>query len=143
MGGCTALSIAGAVPWSSNGIQIDVTHDDRIKALVLFAPAVAWFQHPDSFRGVNLPIYVFSAEHDRITPIWQAEMIKQKLRNPSLLTMETVKNADHLSFLAPFPENMKNENFPPSQDPPGFDREAFHDVLKTKVLKYFDNFSRL
>ena len=43
MGGCTALAIAGAVPWSMERKQIEVANDERVKALVLFAPAAAWF----------------------------------------------------------------------------------------------------
>ena len=52
--------------------------------------------------------------------------------------MKTVKNAGHLSFLAPFPESMRNKNFPPSQDPDGFDREAFHETLKAEILDFFN-----
>lgn len=139
MGGCTALTVAGAIPWSRDREKIEVTHDERVKALVLFAPAAAWFQHPDSFENVNLPIFVFSAEHDTLTPYWQADLIKQKVKNPALVTIKTVQNAGHLSFLAPFPENMRNKNFPPSQDPDGFDREAFHETLKVEVQLFLQN----
>ncbi len=138
MGGCTALAIAGAVPWSMEREQIEVTHDERVKALVLFAPAATWFQHPDSFNHVKLPMLVFSAEHDTLTPYWQADLIKQNIKNPALVTVKTVKNAGHLSFLAPFPESMRNKNFPPSQDPDGFDREAFHETLKAEILDFFN-----
>jgi predicted dienelactone hydrolase len=138
MGGCTALAVAGAVPWSRDREQIEVTQDERVKALVLFAPAAAWFQHPDSFKNVNLPIYVFLAEHDTLTPYWQADLIKQNVKDPALVTVETVKNAGHLSFLAPFPESMRNINFSPSQDPDGFERETFHKILKVKVLNFFN-----
>lgn len=138
MGGCTALAISGAVPWSREREQIEVTHDERVKALVLFAPATAWFQHPDSFNSVNLPIVVFLAEHDTLTPYWQADIIKQNVKNSGLVNVKTVKNSGHLSFLAPFPENMRNKNFPPSQDPEGFDREAFHETLKAEVLNFFN-----
>jgi predicted dienelactone hydrolase len=138
MGGCTALAVAGAVPWSKEREQINVTHDERVKAIVLFAPATAWFQHPDSFKKVNLPIFVFSAEHDTFTPYWQADLIKQKANSPALVTVKTVKNAGHLSFLAPFPQNMRNKNYLPSQDPHGFDREAFHETLKVEALRFFN-----
>jgi predicted dienelactone hydrolase len=138
MGGCTALAISGAVPWSRERKQIEVSNDERIKALVLFAPAAAWFQHPDSFNHVSLPILVFSADHDSVTPYWQADLIKQNVKNPTLVTVETVKNAGHLSFIAPFPENMRNKDFPPSQDPDGFVREAFHETLKEEVTNFFN-----
>ena len=138
IGGCTALSIAGAKPWSVSRVPIEVTADERISSLVLLAPAAAWFQHPDSFLDVHLPIYVFSAEHDRITPLWQTELIKQKVMEPSLVTLETVRNAGHLSFLSPFPAHMKSDDFPPSQDPAGFDRVAFHEELKEKIRHFFE-----
>ncbi len=138
MGGCTALTIAGAVPWSRERKQIEVINDERVKALMLFAPATEWFQHPDSFNDVNVPIQVFSAEHDQITPYWQADLIKKNVHNPTLITVKTVENAGHLSFLAPFPDSMQNINFPPSQDPSGFDREAFHETLKVEVLEFFN-----
>jgi predicted dienelactone hydrolase len=32
----------------------------------------------------------------------------------------------------------QNKNFPPSQDPDGFDREAFHETLKAEVLVFFN-----
>ncbi len=136
MGGFTALAVAGAVPWSIKRVRIEVTHDKRVKALVLFAPASAWFQHPDSFENVDLPILVFAAEHDMITPYWQSDLIKQKAKDPTQVTIKTVENAGHLSFLAPFPEFMRNKNFPPSQDPDGFDRESFHEELKVDVLHF-------
>jgi predicted dienelactone hydrolase len=137
MGGCTALAVAGAVPWSRNQEKIEVTHDERVKALVLFAPATAWFQHPDSFKNLNLPILVYSAEHDTLTPYWQSDLVKQKVKNPASVTVKTVKNAGHSSFLAPFPESMRNKNFPPSQDLYGFDRETLHKTLKIEVLHFF------
>ena len=138
MGGTTALSLVGAVPWSAARAQVAVTRDNRIKAIVLFAPATQWFQHPNSFKEVNLPIYVFAAEHDRITPPWQAEMILERAPNPALVKFEMVQNAGHMSFLTPYPNHMKTEKFPPAQDPNGFNREAFHDGLKRKVLAFLD-----
>lgn len=139
MGGCTALAVAGAVPWSEQWEQIEVTCDERVKALVLFAPAAEWFQHPDSFNNIDLPILVYSAEHDKLTPYWQVELIKQNVKNPALVSIRMVKNGGHLSFLAPFPENMQNPNFPPSQDPDGFDRAAFHERLKIEIFGFFNN----
>ncbi len=139
MGGCTALAIAGAVPWSAKEEQIEVAYDGRVKALVLFAPAAAWYQHPDSFNNIDIPMVVFTAERDTLTPYWQADLIKKRVKDPALVEIRIVKNGGHLSFLAPFPENMRKRNFPPSQDPDGFDREAFHEALKVEVLEIFNN----
>lgn len=137
MGGCTALAIAGAVPWSVERNKIDVVQDQRIKALVLLAPATPWFQHPDSFNEVNIPIMVYSGEYDNITPYWQADLIKRSVKNTSLVDIHVVKNAGHFSFLSPFPETMQYDDFLPSQDPQGFDRAAFHESLKVNIFNFF------
>ncbi|AGH80891.1 alpha/beta hydrolase family protein [Psychromonas sp. CNPT3] len=139
MGGCTALALAGATPWSQHRLKIDVSNDKRIRALVLLAPASAWYQHPNSFVNVNLPMLIFSAEHDVITPFWQADLIKQKVSNSALVDLKVIKNAGHFSFISPFPAGMVNKNFAASQDPEGFDRNAFHDDLKKEISAFFNN----
>ena len=82
---------------------------------------------------------IFSAEHDEITPFWQADLIKQKVSNCELVDLKVIKNAGHFSFISPFPVSMVNKNFPASQDPEGFDREAFHDDLKKDITAFFNN----
>lgn len=137
MGGATALAVSGAVPWSKRAEKIVTTHDERVKALVLLAPATAWYQHPASFEKVNIPMRVYSAEHDTLTPKWQADLIKSRVKKPEFVNLKVVANAGHLSFLAPFPTAMSGSNFLPSQDPEGFDRAAFHQTLKAEILAYF------
>src|SRR6266567_357581 len=43
MGGYTALAVAGGQPWTEKGERVEVDADGRVKALVLLAPAAAWF----------------------------------------------------------------------------------------------------
>jgi predicted ABC-type transport system involved in lysophospholipase L1 biosynthesis ATPase subunit len=37
----------------------------------------SWLLYPgmETLQNVNLPIYVFSAEHDMVTPYWQSELM--------------------------------------------------------------------
>jgi len=42
------------------------------------------------------------------------------------------------AFLSPFPPAMVNSSFPPSQDPPGFDREQFHELLNAEIVAFLD-----
>jgi hypothetical protein len=49
---------------------------------------------------------------------------------------EIIENAGHFSFLSPFPAHMVKESFPPSLDPPGFDRARFHDVMNAEILDF-------
>jgi len=138
MGGATALSVAGAIPWSKSGQYIPVTHDKRVSALVLFASANAWFQHPDSLKNVDVPMLQYIAERDNITPPWQADVLSKGIK-PHLLQHRIVANANHFAFVTPFPLPMRRKSFAPSQDPEGFDRAAFQEVLKREVLSFLNS----
>ncbi|HTY50637.1 MAG TPA: alpha/beta fold hydrolase [Steroidobacteraceae bacterium] len=136
MGGYTALAVAGGVPWTRERRRIQTVTDDRVRALVLMAPAAAFFAPAGSLAGVTAPILLLTAEHDLITPAWQADIVQQGVPDPRRVTRRTIPNAGHFSFLSPFPPPMRNAGFPPSQDPPGFDREAFHRTLPAEILAW-------
>ena len=50
----------------------------------------------------------------------------------------SVTGAGHYAFLTPFPHEMKRADFPPSVDPPGFDRPAFHARLEIEVREFLE-----
>lgn len=137
MGGYTALALAGGVPHTKNGIVIDVSSDSRIKAIVLLAPGTGWFMN--SLDKVTIPILMFTAEKDPITPKWNGEIVLNCVSEKSQITFREIENAGHFSFLSPFPATMKNANFLPSTDPVGFDREKFHEELPPEILNFLNN----
>jgi predicted dienelactone hydrolase len=122
LGGYTALAVAGG--------------DDRVNALVLLAPATAWFQAEDALHTVRIPILMLTAEHDAHTPQFHADIVKRGLPDPGLLEHHVVANGGHFSFLGPFPKAMTDVSFPPSQDPEGFDRERFHVAMNAQILAF-------
>ncbi|MDJ1504915.1 alpha/beta hydrolase family protein [Xanthocytophaga agilis] len=136
MGGYTALAVAGGVPRTLEGERVDVTSNPRIKAIVLLAPGAGWFK--DSLSKVTIPILMFMAEHDPVTPAWNAEVVLASVPDSSQVIHKVVENAGHFSFLSPFPETMRRPDFRPSTDPPGFDREAFHKELPVVVLTFLE-----
>lgn len=145
LGGHTALAAAGGLPTAfphetpdRQSQQIDVIPDERVKALVLFAPAAAWFMAPGALSRVRIPILMFTAEKDPHTPAWHAEVVKKGVPDQALVEHRTVPNAGHFSFLSPFPEAMTNPAFPPSQDPEGFDRGQFHVEMNAQVLAFLN-----
>ena len=73
MGGYTALALAGGIPRTRDGQIIEVSPDPRVKAIVLLAPGAGWFMN--SLAKVTVPILLLIAEHDPITPDWNAEII--------------------------------------------------------------------
>lgn len=136
MGGYTALALAGGIPRSLEGQVIDVKADARVKAIVLMAPGAGWFSN--SLHNVAIPILLLMAEHDPVTPSWNADVVVSSVPDKSLVTYRTIENAGHFSFISPFPASMKNPNFPPSTDPLGFDREAFHRQLPADILIFLN-----
>jgi len=142
MGAYTALAVAGGTPWSETRQRVEVVHDPRVRALVLMAPAVGWYLPEDSLRNVTVPILILSAEYDPYTPLWNAELVLDRVADKTRVTHRVIENAGHFSFLSPFPPQMKNPSFLPSTDPEGFDREEFHQWLPGEVLGFLDDWLR-
>ncbi len=129
LGGCAALALAGAQPWSRNRTPISVKPDPRYRAAVLMAPATGYYRGPDALAGVAGKLLVLAGEKDDVTP---AEDIRRDLSGlPSAAACEfvVIAGAGHFSFLSPFPEMLRAPDFPPAQDPAGFDRARFHREL--------------
>lgn len=126
LGAYTALAVAGGQAHARSGEAVAPAHDPRVKALVLLAPAAFFFVAPDALRAVDLPILLMEAEHDDITPLSQGEIIRHGVADARRVDSRLVPGAGHFSFITPFPKALVKPAFPPSQDPPGFDREAFH-----------------
>jgi predicted dienelactone hydrolase len=138
MGGYTALALAGGQPSTEDRQPLDVTPDARVKALVLLAPATAWFMAPGALRRVDVPILMLSAEHDSFTPGWHADIVRHGVAGRGQLVARVVKNAGHFSFLSPFPAALRRPGFLPATDPEGFDREAFHARLPAEIGDFLD-----
>lgn len=140
LGGYTALALAGGKPWTQTGQQVEVQNDPRIKALVLMAPAAAYYIPESSLEKVNIPILLLIAEHDQFTPkAWTADVVVNGVPDKSRVTLKTISNAGHFSFISPFPTTMINPNFLPSTDPEGFDREKFHKELPIEILNFLND----
>ena len=140
LGGYTGLALAGGRPTAFPHETpdrlphpVEVTPDDRVRALVLLAPATAWFAHSGALADVAVPILMLTAEHDEHTPPWHGEIVVNGVAG---VEHRVVPGAGHYSFLTPFPERMTSPAFPPSQDPAGFDRAAFHARLDDEVLTF-------
>ena len=134
MGGYTALALAGGIPWTKEGVRLEVQVDRRIAALVLFAPAAGWFFPGGSLNMVDIPISLWMASEDHLTPAeWSSEIVLKGVPDKSRIEFHLIEGGGHYSFLSPFPMTMKRPDFPPSQDPPGFDREKFHGVFTSEV----------
>lgn len=139
MGGYTALAIAGGQPSTEGGRQLSVQRDGRVKALVLLAPATPWFMRPGALAAVEVPILMLTGEQDAHTPPFHADVVRNGLPPDTRLEHSVVRNAGHFSFMSPFPEVMRSPDFPPGNDPQGFDRAAYQAVLARDVVAFLDS----
>ncbi len=139
MGGYTALAIAGGRPYTFDGKPVGTVPDPRVKALVLMAPATFWYDHDQGLSNVTTPILLLTAERDELTPGPQAlGILRRSLPATTPLTHEVIPGAGHFAFLTPFPERMRSPDFPPANDPAGFDRAAFQRELPELILSFLE-----
>ena len=161
-GGYTALAVAGgrphAFPWETpdrKPRRVDVVKDDRVRALVLLAPAAVWFLEAGTLSDVRLPILTLTGEKDDIfevpgikklpdgreiyMPAGHSAIINAGVPDKALIDHRVVGNAGHFSFIGPYPEGMINPLLPPSQDPEGFDRVRFHESMNAEVVTFLNN----
>ncbi len=145
LGGYTALAIAGgrptSFPYESVDRQphaIEVTPDARVRSLILLAPATPWFMASGALENLRLPVLMFTGDTDPHTNALHSAIVEQRIGEPSLLDHRIIKGAGHFSFLSPFPPEMTNPGFAPSQDPAGFDRARFHEQLYIEIVEFLD-----
>lgn len=145
VGAYTALAVAGGKPWAAphetedgKARPVPVVPDQRIRSLLLLNPATFWFI-PDSLKEVRVPILILAGENDQIVPATHAQTVIDGVFDRSSVLYKKIPGAGHFSFMSKFPSQMVRSDFPPSQDPPGFDREEFQPTLFEYVRDFFSS----
>ena len=143
LGGYTALAVAGgkpsSFPWETpdgTAGPLAVERDARVRALVLLAPATAWFMADGALADVDVPILMRSGEKDAHAEPFHARIVEQSIRDPKRLDHAVVANAGHFAFVSPYPPEMQDPAIPPSQDPEGFDRAAYLPILFDEIATF-------
>jgi predicted dienelactone hydrolase len=110
--------------------------DERIKALVVAAPALAFTFDRAGLAAVDLPVQVWAGGQDRTLPSpFYAEAIRDAL--PRAPDYRVEPGADHFDFLAPCSEALAAAAPPICGSPAGFDRAGFHMRFNAAVLAFF------
>jgi predicted dienelactone hydrolase len=150
LGGYTGLALAGGDPTAGphdtkdgSFRPLDVTHDPRVRALVLLAPATTWYVPEGSLSNVDIPILIRTGERDEYAITYHGELVKERVRDPERVDLKVVPNAGHFSFLSPYPEALRSPQLPPSQDPPGFNRAAYQVELRDEIAAFLSALRRV
>ncbi|MEZ2133038.1 MULTISPECIES: alpha/beta hydrolase family protein [unclassified Sinorhizobium] len=112
-----------------------LTHDPRVKAMVVADPLSVVFQTTDSVKDVKIPLQLWGSELGGGGGASPENVATLARLLPGRPDFRIVPNAVHLSFLTPCPEIR-----PPSDaciDAPGFDRVEFHREFNGAVVAFF------
>ncbi len=113
------------------------THDVRIKAAVVAAPALGFTFSNGGLKNVTIPVQLWRAEDDHILPHPDyAEAARLALPSPP--EYHLVVGADHFDFLAPCYAEQARRLPMICTSRPGFDRLAFHEAFNKAVVAFFE-----
>jgi pimeloyl-ACP methyl ester carboxylesterase len=127
IGATMLLALAGGQVWMSERTRLNGVPEARFQRLVLMAPATDFFRAPGALDAVKIPIQVWAATKDVITPPAQATFLSQALSDRTAVDLHVVEAADHFSFMNVRPPQI-TESLP--------DRDAFLAALAVKVGQF-------
>ncbi|MBB2206524.1 alpha/beta hydrolase family protein [Gluconacetobacter takamatsuzukensis] len=125
-----------AHPRSDAGRAWAGRRDDRIKAIVVAAPALGFAFDRAGLAPVTIPVQLWKAGEDTILPApYYADVVRDNL--PRAPDFHLVPDAGHFDFLAPCIAAARANPICTSRA--GFDRGAFHVLFDDAVVRFFQN----
>ncbi|RZJ97939.1 MAG: dienelactone hydrolase [Brevundimonas sp.] len=130
---CRLIASAGL---PASGAPTVWTHDLRIRAVVVAAPALGFTFAPDGLKGVTQPVQLWQAEDDRVLPSpAYVEPVREALPTPP--EFHFVPGAGHFDFLPPCRPEVLASAPMICVSAPDFDRAAFHERFNAEVVRFF------
>lgn len=109
--------------------------DERIRAVVAMAPLGVVFD-PASLKRVTIPVKIYTAQYDTVLV---GKYHGQRLRTEMpRAEFEEVPGAAHFAFMAQPTQPLPSIAGDPAENPPEFDRAAFHARLQSEVADFFE-----
>lgn len=112
------------------------THDPRIGAAVVAAPALGFTFGASGLRNVTVPVQLWRAEADEVLPHpFYAEAVRRALPRPP--SYNVVSNAGHFDFLDPCTPASAQVRAEMCKSRPGFNRHEFHGTMNRSIAAFF------
>jgi predicted dienelactone hydrolase len=125
---------AGSLRGSNSGLPLK--SDDRVRAIVLMAPALGYVFDRAALASVHIPVLLYRPSADEVLPHpWNAQRIAEMLPSPP--EYHVVPGAGHFIFLAPCSSAFAALVPSVCTDPAGIDRAAFHQRLNSEIIEFF------
>lgn len=134
---CRELSEANINSRLGSRAQVgEWTHDPRIRAIVVAAPAFGFAFGEDGLRGIRIPVQLWGGSHDRRQPSpWYEDAVADDL--PFAPEFHRIPGAGHYDFLPPCNPTLSRIAPVICTSEAGFDRAAFHQELNASVVTFF------
>lgn len=121
------LQLARFISWS---------HEPRLRAIAVAAPALGFTFEPQALRRVTLPVQLWRAEQDQVLPHpFYTEPVRRSL--PAMPDYRVVPRAGHFDFLSPCDQQAAALRPHLCSSAPGFDRAAFHERMNDELIRFF------
>ncbi len=107
--GCVALLVlAGAKARTRAGEEVASGMPLNFDGLVLLAPAVDFFMHPEASLDVDARIYLRTGTQDNVVPPERVKVFAQKLPDPAKVVFYTDEDAGHFSYMDQLPSQVED-----------------------------------
>ncbi|HEV2532512.1 alpha/beta hydrolase family protein [Phenylobacterium sp.] len=127
---CATIGKLGEAPPAK---PAPVSHDARIKAAVVAAPAMGFAFAPAGLAKVTVPVQLWRAEWDTVLPQpYYAEVVHGLLPKAEY---RLAPHADHFDFLPPCSDQLAK--LAPDVCVSNIDRAAFHKTFNAEVVRFF------
>ncbi len=134
---CRALSEAH-IDWRlGDRVPVDAwTHDPRIGAIVVAAPAFGFAFGEEGLRNVEVPVQLWGGALDRHQPApWYEDAVAADL--PHAAEFHRINGAGHYDFLPPCSAALARAVPTICASAPGFDRAEFHRRMNHDIVAFF------
>ena len=112
------------------------SHEPRLRAIAVAAPALGFSFDSQALRRVTLPVQLWRAEQDQVLPHpFYVEPVRRSL--PTMPDYRVVPQAGHFDFLSPCGAEAAALRPHLCSSAPGFDRVAFHERMNDDLIRFF------